>query len=199
MKKRLKNFTVMPAPIQVMKSEQANKNGMCLGYVSDGSRDRDVLDPSLIKGWREVENGEWSTREDAGVVAISKLSDQYPAADERTKEAGDNATDEEGDCVAPDDGTENLGFKDDQKAKCPVMPVVRKVKDKVKEKVVEAGAAASQWVRRLFPQLMGPGTAETSAGEEKPKVVADGAAASQWVRRLFPQLMGPGTAETLAG
>lgn len=140
-----------------------NKNGNCLAFVSDGLPSRDILNASLIKGWLEVEGGEWKVRQDAGVVAIGTLADQF-------REAEDNATEEVADCDA-DNETEGEGiFKTKQKkSNCPVMPVVRKVKEKVKEKVVEATEAASKWVRRLFPQLMGPAAAEPSQEESQPE------------------------------
>jgi len=155
-----------------------NKNGNCLAFASDGIPERDILNASLIKGWLEVENGKWEVRKDAGVAALGKLSDQFAAtessdeASEDDAEGDDNATEAAAECASQE--TEGGGFEGSQnKANCPVMPVVRKVKQKVKEKVVAAGAAASQWVRMLLPQLLGPAGQETTSAEEaQPKAAA---------------------------
>jgi len=152
-----------------------NKNGACLAFASDGQPDRDILNASLLKGWIEVEKGAWTGREEAGVVSIGQLSDQFAGAaeaEQNTTEDDDNTTEEAAECASEGDeadGSED-GFKGGQKkANCPVMPVVRKVKERVKEKVVEAGKAASKWARRLFPQLMGPAPAEAHEERSPPE------------------------------
>jgi len=152
-----------------------NKDGNCYAYVSDGHPDRDILNASFIKGWLEVDGGEWTVRQDAGVVAIGTLADQLPTAENDTEDDA-NATEELGECSEDPEAEQGEGgFKGKEKSyNCPVMPVVRKVKNKVKEKVVEAGKVASAWARRLFPQLMGPETPQPATAEEpQPEAAAE--------------------------
>lgn len=120
-----------------------NSDGQCFAFVSDAHPGRDILNVSHIKGWIEVENGEWAVRQDAGVVQVGKLGDQLAAQEEVDEVV------EEGDC-ASDDGDESSPFKKD-KSDCPVMPHVRKARDKV----VQSAKAAGKWVRRLFPAYLG--------------------------------------------
>lgn len=120
-----------------------NKNGNCFGYVSDAYPNRDIRDTSLIKGWIEVDNGEWVLREDAGVSRLGQLADQMEAAhiepDDPTCQA------EMEDDVA---GDEALPFTEKKRtSRCPM----RRVATKVSEGLVAAG----KWIRRLFPKLLG--------------------------------------------
>jgi len=118
-----------------------NKNGNCYGFVSDGIADRDINDPSLIKGWIEVEHGKWEPRHNAGVISIGTMQDQFDAL---AAEAGnDNET---GECSA-EGGESGEGG---EKSNCPVMPTVRKVG----AKLAEAAKMAGKWVQRLFPSLL---------------------------------------------
>jgi len=112
-----------------------NKNGNCYSFVSDGVKGRDINDPSLIKGWIEVEGSQWQPRNDAGVFAIGTMQDQFDAL-----AAEDNET---GECSA--DGGEG-----GEKSNCPVMPTVRKVG----AKLAHAAKMAGKWVQRLFPSLL---------------------------------------------
>lgn len=141
-----------------------NMEGQCFAFVSDGHAGRDILDPSLIKGWIEVEDGQWVQREDAGVAAVGKLGAQM-ALDQSEEEEGAEAA-EAGDanCDAEAEGAESDGspFKT-KKSNCPVMPVVRKAT----EKAVQATKAASKWVRRLFPNLLGAPDDEDAIPEDE--------------------------------
>jgi len=113
-----------------------NVEGQCFAFVSDAYPARDILNKSLIKGWIEVENGEWVVRENAGVTQVGKLADQL-AEQEEVEEDGEDSN-----CTTSDE---------EDNSSCPVMPVVRKAK----KKVLEATSAASKWVRRLFPKYLG--------------------------------------------
>ncbi|CAE8593847.1 unnamed protein product [Polarella glacialis] len=121
----------------------SNMNGKCFAFVSDSRPNRDIMDASLLKGWIEVENGEWIVREDAGVVSVGRLGDQMEI--EEVEEAVDSQ------CAAGSEDGSSSEEASSKKSKCPVMPVVRKVK----AKVVEGAKAAGNWARRLFPKFLG--------------------------------------------
>lgn len=107
-----------------------NMDGECYAFVSDAYPNRDILNETLLRGFIEVENGQWATREDAGVVALGKLGDQM-----------DTGVEEEESCQ------KEVG----EESKCPVMPVVRKARDEALKVAKQAG----KWARRLFPQYLG--------------------------------------------
>jgi len=125
-----------------------NMQGNCFAFVSDGYPDRDIQNKSYIKGWIEVEDGEWKVREHAGVVEVGFLGDQMGL---EVDEACDEDT---ADGEAP--------FGETKKSNCPVMPVVRKARDKV----VQGAKAAGNWVRRLFPKVLGAPDEEDAIPEE---------------------------------
>merc|ERR1712139_422176 len=132
-------------------------DGNCFAFVSDGHAQRDILDKSLIKGWIEVENGQWAERPEAGVTQVGTLQDQIAAA---------QAPEEEEEVVMePDcegDADDKDPFKKKDGSNCPVMPVVRKARDKV----VETAKAAGKWVKRLFPQYLGAPDEEDAVPED---------------------------------
>lgn len=117
-----------------------NMNGQCFAFVSDALPNRDILNETMLKGFIEVEDGEWAAREDAGVVALGILGDQMETAEEG------NSGDPEA-CANSESAKEST----DSESKCPVMPVVRKARDKAVQVAKEAG----KWARRLFPKYLG--------------------------------------------
>lgn len=121
-----------------------NLDGQCFAFVSDGHPGRDILNASLIKGWIEVEDGNWVHREDAGVMQVGKLGDQMAAQEEDEEVEGGES------CATDDSGAS--GEKD---SSCPVMPVVRKVAKK-----------AGNWVKRLFPKYLGAPDEEDAIPED---------------------------------
>jgi len=116
-----------------------NKNGKCFAFVSDAYQNRDILNASLIKGWIEVEEGQWAVREDAGTVAVGTLGDQMGMDDTEEEE------EQSGDCAEDDP----LNPKKD-KSNCPVMPHVRKAK----AKVVQVAKDVGKWAKRLMPTFL---------------------------------------------
>jgi len=124
-----------------------NRDGDCFGFVSDGVAGRDVQDPSLIKGWIEVEGGAWQRRKEAGVSALGTLNDQLDALDAAECDASEGA-----ECGA---GDQEAAHVHGQKTNCPVMPTVRKVGAKITQVARQAG----KWLKRLFPSLL-PAPAE---------------------------------------
>jgi len=130
-----------------------NMGGNCFAFVSDGTPGRDILNASLIKGWIEVENGQWAVRPDAGVAQVGKLIDQMAAQEEDEEDVQDS------NCTT-DVGDDPFKPKDD--SNCPVMPHVRRAKDKV----VRAAKVASKWVKRLFPKMLGAPDEEDLIPEE---------------------------------
>lgn len=142
-------------------------DGQCFAFVSDAQPGRDILNASLIKGWIEVDAGQWAVREKAGVIQVGKLADQMASQEEEDVE-------EETNCTSDDsDESGESPFKKD--SNCPVMPVVRKAKDKV----VQATKAAGKWVQRLFPQYLGAPDAEDAIPEADNPLFADEDAASE--------------------
>lgn len=136
-----------------------NMEGNCFAFASDGTAKRDIQDPALIKGWIEVQDGQWVARAEAGVVRTGRLGDQFDTGD-----ADDEASDEAGaDCDADAGGTDGSPFAE-KKSNCPVMPAVRKAK----AKIVEAGRAAGKWMRRLFPKVLGAPDEEDAIPEDDP-------------------------------
>ena len=118
-----------------------NMQGQCFAFVSDAHPNRDILNETMLKGFIEVEDGEWASRKEAGVTALGVLGDQMDLGEESTDTADSEA------CAA-----ENSADSTDSKtSKCPVMPVVRKARDKAVQVVKEAG----KWARRLFPRYLG--------------------------------------------
>lgn len=161
-----------------------NKNGDCFGFVSDSLPHRDIRNSSFIKGWIEVENGQWKLREEAGVVRLGTLADQL--------EPDDNADGEdtigEGECSAdPDSDSPFTTENKTKKSNCPVMPIVRKAGQKVKE----AGRVVGTWMRRLFPKLLAPPPSEEdtetrSAAAQENSSVGE-VRRNQWARnRIAP-------------
>jgi len=143
-----------------------NMEGQCFAFVSDAYPMRDIRNETLVKGFIEVESGEWKFRETAGVVEVGKLGDQMALEQETEDEV---ASEEAGECDNEndtDDGSEDSPFKEKKKkdSNCPVMPVVRKGK----EKVVQAAKAAGKWVRRLFPKYLGSPDEEDAIPEDTP-------------------------------
>jgi len=122
-----------------------NMEGNCFAFVSDAYPGRDILNTTLIKGWIEVDNGEWQVREAAGVMQVGTLADQIAKQEEGDE---DEEGVEESNCTTDDKDTSS----------CPVMPHVRKARDKV----VSAAHAAGKWVRRLFPKHLGAPDEEDS-------------------------------------
>ncbi|CAE7720982.1 kif1 [Symbiodinium necroappetens] len=127
-----------------------NMAGECYAFVSDAHPNRDIQNSSLLKGFIEVENGQWVNREDAGVSKLGRLGDQLD-------EAPEEAQAEEA-CEATQEQSE-----DGETSKCPVMPVVRKARDKV----VQAAKEAGKWARRLFPNYLGAPDEEDIAPERQ--------------------------------
>eukprot|EP00928_Gymnodinium_smaydae_P096577 TRINITY_DN8562_c0_g2_i1.p1 TRINITY_DN8562_c0_g2~~TRINITY_DN8562_c0_g2_i1.p1 ORF type:complete len:363 (-),score=95.53 TRINITY_DN8562_c0_g2_i1:457-1545(-) len=140
-----------------------NMDGQCFAFVSDSYRGRDITNKSLIKDWIEVEDGNWVRRESAGVVELGRLGDQM----EGLSGGDDEECSAEG---ASEEGEESSPFGQPKKKKsnCPVMPVVRKAKDKV----VEVAKAAGKWVQRLFPKYLGEPSKEDEIPEEPEEDVA---------------------------
>lgn len=136
-----------------------NMNGQCFAFVSDALPNRDILNQTMLKGFIEVEDGEWAVREDAGVVALGILGDQMETADEPDGASGDPEGPEA--CA-----TENVESAQDStestESKCPVMPVVRKARDKAVQVAKEAG----KWARRLFPKYLGAPDEDDMAEED---------------------------------
>ena len=118
-----------------------NMQGQCFAYVSDAFPNRDILNQTMLKGFIEVEDGEWANREDAGVVAIGVLGDQMEGAEEAEGEVSEDEA-----CASESESKESK-----EESKCPVMPVVRKARDKAVQVAKEAG----KWARRLFPKYLG--------------------------------------------
>ncbi|CAE7201116.1 kif1 [Symbiodinium natans] len=113
-------------------------DGECYAFVSDAHPNRDIQNASLLRGFIEVEHGQWVDREDAGVSKLGRLGDQL--ADEAEDAEAEEA------CDATLEQSE-----DGETSKCPMMPVVRKARDKV----VQAAKEAGKWARRLFPKYLG--------------------------------------------
>jgi len=111
-----------------------NMDGQCFAFVSDASPNRDVLNSSHLRGFIEVENGEWKMREDAGVRSVGRLGDQMDIDEEEFEEV-----EEEGSCEAPSE--------EQPQSKCPVKRIARKV--------VQVATDAGKWARRLFPKYLG--------------------------------------------
>ena len=128
-----------------------NMDGQCFAFVSDAYPHREILNETMLKGFIEVEDGQWVTRPDAGVIALGKLGDQMDFADSEADGSDSEA------CTAEENS-------DSQDSKCPVMPVVRKARDKAIEVAKEAG----KWARRLFPQYLGAPDEEDTIDEENP-------------------------------
>ena len=63
-----------------------NMDGQCFAFVSDAYPHRDILNKTMLKGFIEVEDGEWVSREDAGVVALGKLGDQMVVSEDETED-----------------------------------------------------------------------------------------------------------------
>mmetsp|Transcript_78445 Transcript_78445/g.199462 ORF Transcript_78445/g.199462 Transcript_78445/m.199462 type:complete len:272 (+) Transcript_78445:70-885(+) len=141
-----------------------NRNGQCFAFVSDGHADRDVRDPGLIKGWIEVENGDWATREEAGVVRLGTLGDQM----EETVEAVEGTCEGQAEGAA-EEGAEALPFGDAPKKKTTRCPV-KLAAGKVMEGVFKIG----KWIRRLFPQLLGAPPEDAAAEEAAGPAVPSG-------------------------
>lgn len=131
-----------------------NMDGNCFAFVSDGHPGREIRNKSLIKGWIEVEDGQWAHRENAGVVQVGKLSEQIEEQEEYEEVV------EEGSCDSTAAGSAFGEEKD--KSNCPVMPHVRKAK----KKVLHAAKAAGKWIRRLFPNYLGAPDEEDAIPEE---------------------------------
>lgn len=126
-----------------------NMEGNCFAFVSDAYPQRDIRNSSLLKGFIEVEDGQWRFRENAGVAEVGTLGDQMDLEQETEEEA---ASEECANDTDTDDESEDSPFgKKKKDSNCPVMPVVRKGRDKV----VQAAKAAGKWVRRLFPKYLG--------------------------------------------
>jgi len=123
-----------------------NMGGDCYAFVSDAHPGRDIQNASLLKGFIEVENGQWVNREEAGVSKLGRLGDQLE----------DDETEAEAEACEASGETEEA-----ETSKCPVMPVVRKARDKV----VQAAREAGKWARRLFPQYLGAPDEEDLAPE----------------------------------
>eukprot|EP00933_Yihiella_yeosuensis_P044207 TRINITY_DN39305_c0_g1_i1.p1 TRINITY_DN39305_c0_g1~~TRINITY_DN39305_c0_g1_i1.p1 ORF type:complete len:341 (+),score=53.95 TRINITY_DN39305_c0_g1_i1:42-1025(+) len=135
-----------------------NMDGNCYAFVSDGYPYRDILDPKLIKGWIEVEDGQWQNRSNAGVVAIGTMGQEL-LADSDSEE--DTVADGSKKCETPTDSTES----NEKKSNCPVMPVVRGVK----KKVVEVSAALKRWVRRFTASYLSAPSEEDAIPEDQGK------------------------------
>ncbi|CAE7640990.1 kif1 [Symbiodinium sp. CCMP2592] len=139
-----------------------NMAGDCYAFVSDAHPNRDIQNVSLLKGFIEVENGQWVNREDAGVSKLGRLGDQLDEAEAEEAQvlllAASHFPQAEEACDAtleqPEDG---------ETSKCPVMPVVRKARDKV----VQAAKEAGKWARRLFPNYLGAPDEEDIAPEKQ--------------------------------
>lgn len=112
-----------------------NKMGECLAFVSDAYPNRDILDPELIKGWIEVEEGQWVVRDNAGVNKLGRLADS-PVMKNRTETDDDD-----------EEYTDN--------STCPVMPTMRRFGRKAKKKAKEVAT----YIGRMFPALGWSGSA----------------------------------------
>jgi len=110
-----------------------NMEGQCFAFVSDALPGRDILNKSHIKGWIEVDEGQWAARPSAGVVQVGVLGDQMAE-----REEDDVADGEESNCTSDGDDASK-----EKTSTCPVMPVVRK-----------GIKAAGKWMRRLFPTTL---------------------------------------------
>lgn len=132
-----------------------NAGGSCLAFASDTVKQRDIFGAkNWAKGWIEVEDGEWKQRPEAGVESMELLGEHLPGGSEdpdNENEACDTA-------AGDGDGKEN--------SSCPVMPVVRKARDKAKKAGKKAARWAMRWVRRLFPLLAPPESVEEEAERE---------------------------------
>eukprot|EP00930_Biecheleria_cincta_P047832 TRINITY_DN3322_c0_g1_i2.p1 TRINITY_DN3322_c0_g1~~TRINITY_DN3322_c0_g1_i2.p1 ORF type:complete len:354 (+),score=78.53 TRINITY_DN3322_c0_g1_i2:47-1063(+) len=122
-------------------------DGQCFAFVSDAHPHRDILNQTYLKGFIEVDNGQWVMREDAGVGQIGKLGDQMEAEEDEAEVAGCDDDDDAGDADT---------------SKCPVMPAVRKVK----KEVFKAAKSAGNWARRLTAKYLGTPEDEDSVPDE---------------------------------
>jgi len=120
-------------------------DGQCFAFVSDGQPMRDILNQTLLKGFIEVDDGQWVVREDAGVSHIGKLGDQMESEQDEEEAAG---------CEEDADADDN--------SKCPVMPAVRKVK----KEVFKAAKSAGNWARRLTAKYLGAPEEEDAVPDE---------------------------------
>eukprot|EP00931_Biecheleriopsis_adriatica_P088602 TRINITY_DN62891_c0_g1_i1.p1 TRINITY_DN62891_c0_g1~~TRINITY_DN62891_c0_g1_i1.p1 ORF type:complete len:354 (-),score=109.92 TRINITY_DN62891_c0_g1_i1:27-1049(-) len=128
-----------------------NMDGQCFAFVSDAHPERDIENTSLIKGFIEVDGGEWKLKEEAGVTSIGTLGDQMGLGGDAEEEEEEV---EAGSCEASSGGEQSSiagEGEEEDKSNCPVMPKVRKVK----KKIIEVTKAAGKWARRLFPNYLG--------------------------------------------